>query len=310
MLHTLWHTIANVNGITIQKTITMKKLILVAIPVVGMTLYGCENYKQQADQLTRERDSLIALNNAGTQTIDEFVSTLTDVENNLSKITEKQNSIALAAERNPEAARNSRERLNAQIEEINRMMSENKAKVEELTKKLKGSHASAAKFEKMVKSLQEQLQQKEQELAVLNEKLGSLNMELATLKTNFDSLSVMNQNQATVIADQTTKIHTAYYTVGNYKKLRDKKVLAKQGGVLGLGKKATVVPAIKEENFTKIDYTQVSTIPVNSKKVELVTTHPEGSYKIEKNKDLISDILITDPEKFWSASKYLVVLTK
>jgi len=70
------------------------------------------------------------------------------------------------------------------------------------------------------------------------------------------------------------------------------------------------VPAIKNDNFTKIDYTQISTIPVNSKKVELVTTHPDGSYKIEKNNDLVSDILITDPEKFWSASKYLVVLTK
>ena len=288
----------------------MKKLILIALPIVGMTLFGCENYKEQAAQLTRERDSLVSLNVAGTQTIDEFSTTLTDVENSLGKITEKQNSIAMTADRNPEAARNSRERLNAQIEEINRMMQENKEKVEQLTKKIKGSNASAAKFQKMVKSLQEQLTQKEQELALLNEKLAGLNVELATLKTNFDSLSTTNQNQATVIADQTTKIHTAYYTVGNYKNLRDKQVLSKKGGVLGLGKKATVVPAIKNDNFTKIDYTQISTIPVNSKKVELVTTHPDGSYKIEKNNDLVSDILITDPEKFWSASKYLVVLTK
>jgi chromosome segregation ATPase len=288
----------------------MKKLILIALPIMGMTLFGCENYKQQADALTRERDSLIALNNAGTQTIDEFVSTLTDVETNLSKITEKQNAIASTADRNPEMARTTRQRLNAEIEEINRMMSENKSKMAELTKRIGSSSANAAKFEKMVKSLQEQLNQKEAELAMLNEKLGSLNVELASLKTNFDSLSIQNQTQATLIADQTTKMHTAYYTVGNYKKLRDKKVLAKQGGVLGLGKKTTVVPNVKDENFTKIDYTQVSTIPVNSKKVELATTHPEGSYKIEKSNDLISDILITDPEKFWSTSKYLVIVTK
>ena len=112
----------------------MKKLILIALPIVGMTLFGCENYKEQAAQLTRERDSLVSLNVAGTQTIDEFITTLTDVENSLGKITEKQNSIAMTADRNPEAARNSRERLNAQIEEINRMMQENKEKVEQLTK--------------------------------------------------------------------------------------------------------------------------------------------------------------------------------
>lgn len=288
----------------------MKKLILIALPVIGMTLFGCENYKEQAAQLAKERDSLMALNNAGTQTIDEFVSTLTEVENNLGKITEKQNAVAMAADRNPEGARSSRERLNAQIEEINRMMSENKAKIEELSKKLGGANAHAAKFKKMVQALQEQLTQKEQELVALNEKLGSLNVELTSLKTSFDSVSTMNQNQATTIAEQTNKIHTAYYTVGNYKKLRDKQVLSKKGGLLGMGKSATVVPTIKDDNFTRIDYTQVSTIPVNSKKAELVTTHPVGSYKIEKENDKISDIVITDPEKFWSASKYLVVMTK
>ena len=205
-----------------------------------MTLFGCENYKEQAAQLAKERDSLMALNNAGTQTIDEFVSTLTEVENNLGKITEKQNAVAMAADRNPEGARSSRERLNAQIEEINRMMSENKAKIEELSKKLGGANAHAAKFKKMVQSLQEQLTQKEQELAQLNEKLGSLNVELTSLKTSFDSVSTMNQNQATTIAEQTNKIHTAYYTVGNYKKLRDKQVLSKKGGLLGIDRKSVV----------------------------------------------------------------------
>ena len=83
----------------------------------------------------------------------------------------------MTADRNPEAARNSRERLNAQIEEINRMMQENKEKVEQLTKKIKGSNASAAKFQKMVKSLQEQLTQKEQELALLNEKYETIKVQ-------------------------------------------------------------------------------------------------------------------------------------
>ncbi|NUM81816.1 hypothetical protein HUU42_13545 [bacterium] len=36
----------------------------------------------------------------------------------------------------------------------------------------------------------------------------------------------------------------------------------------------------------------------------------KGLNKIEKENDKISDIVITDPEKFWSASKYLVVMTK
>ena len=288
----------------------MKKIALVLIPVIGMSLFGCENYKQQADQLAKEKDSLIALNNAGTQTIDEFVSTMNQIESNLNKITQKEGVIEASAEKNPEMARSTRDKVNAEIEAINNLMEENKSKLDALTKKLGRSNAKVAKFEKMVATLKEQLAQKEVDLAQLNEKLGNLNIELATIKISFDSLSNQNRNQAVVIADQTTKIHTAYYTVGSYKKLRDKKVLVKEGGVLGLGKKARMVSSINDDSFVKIDYTQTGAIPINSKKVELVTTHPQGSYKIEKSNDLVSDILITDPEKFWSASKYLVVVTK
>ncbi len=288
----------------------MKKLAFVLIPLIGMSLVGCENYKQQAEQLQKEKDSLLAVNNASVQTIDEFISTMNQVESNLNKITQSENKIASAAENNPEMARSTRDKINAEIEEINRMMAENNAKVAELSKKLGRSNSKVAKFEKMVATLKEQLAQKEADLALLNEKLGNLNIELATLKVSFDSLSNQNQNQAVVIADQTTKLHTAYYTVGSYKKLRDKKVLVKEGGILGIGKKAKMVPAINDESFVKIDYTQMASIPVNRKKAELITTHPQGSYKLEKSNDLISDIVITDPEKFWSASKYLVVVTK
>lgn len=288
----------------------MRKLALVLIPVIGMSLFGCENYKQQSEQLVKEKDSLIALNNSSTQTIDEFISTMAQVESNLNLITQKENTIVAAAERNPEMARSTRDKVNAEIEEINRMMAENKTKVDELSKKLKRANSRAGKFEKMVTALQEQIAQKEVELAQLNERLGTLNVELALIRTSVDSLSSQNRNQSVVIADQTIKMHTAYYTVGTYKKLRDKKVLTKEGGVLGLGKKAKMTPAINDESFVKIDYTQIGAIPVNSKKAELVTTHPQGSYKMEKSNDLISDLVITDPEKFWSASKYLVVVTK
>jgi hypothetical protein len=47
---------------------------------------------------------------------------------------------------------------------------------------------------------------------------------------------------------------------------------------------------------------------VNLKKVKLVTSHPSDSYTLEKNGDQVSNIQITNPEKFWRASKYLVVV--
>lgn len=288
----------------------MKRTLLIIPVIAAALLTGCENYKQQADDLTRQRDSLLALNNASNQTIDEYVSSFNEVESNLNKIAQRENAIATTAANNPEMAKTTRERINTEIEAINQLMEENKKHVAELEKKLKRTGGKVGKLEKMVATLKEQIAQKEQELAALNEQLGKLNVELASLKTNYDSLNTQNQSNLGVIADQTMRMHTAYYAVGTYKKLRDQQVLAKKGGVLGLGSQPVVVPAIKNESFTKIDYTATATIPINSKDAKLVTTHPADSYKIEHNDKLVSDLVITDPEKFWSASKYLVVVTR
>jgi hypothetical protein len=34
--------------------------------------------------------------------------------------------------------------------------------------------------------------------------------------------------------------------------------------------------------FTKKDYTQTTVIPVNSKRIKIVTTHPTGSFSLDK----------------------------
>lgn len=289
----------------------MKKSALIIVGLSSFLIFGCENYKQQADQLQREKDSLVAETNINNQTIDEFVGAFNEVENNLSTITQKQNTIALNTARNPEMARSAKERINSDIHEINSIMAESKAKIDQLNKKMKNANFRAGKFEKLVAELKTQLAEKEKELALLNEQLGKLNLDLAQLKTTLDTMTIQNNQQAAVITDQTTKLHTAYIAVGPYKKLRDEQVVVKEGGFLGLGKQPKMNSTVKSDAFNKVDITQTSTIAINSKNPKIVTTHPSDSYKLEKNdKDLVSDIVITDPEKFWSASKYLVVVTQ
>ena len=61
--------------------------------------------------------------------------------------------------------------------------------------------------------------------------------------------------------------------------------------------------------FKTVDITQTNTIPINSKEAKLVTSHPSDSYKLQVENDKVTNIVITDPDKFWKASKYLVILT-
>jgi hypothetical protein len=130
------------------------------------------------------------------------------------------------------------------------------------------------------------------------------------MQGQMDTIKMDVAQKTAEISDKTTRLHTAYYTVGTYKTLRDKKVLSKQGGFLGLGKAKTMVPDFNQEAFTRIDLTSTKTIELNTKAAKLVSTHPSGTYTLRKENEKITAIEITDPDKFWQASKYLVVVTE
>ena len=60
--------------------------------------------------------------------------------------------------------------------------------------------------------------------------------------------------------------------------------------------------------FKKIDISQVKTLDLFVKKAKIITTHPSDSYQLITGQNgAVEMIEITNPEKFWSASKYLVI---
>ena len=62
--------------------------------------------------------------------------------------------------------------------------------------------------------------------------------------------------------------------------------------------------------FMQADKRELSSIPLNTKKATLITTHPEGSYEITESEEGSKVLNITDKEAFWSISKYLIVSIK
>ena len=62
--------------------------------------------------------------------------------------------------------------------------------------------------------------------------------------------------------------------------------------------------------FTKVDIRVDKEIKLYSKKAELLTSHPAGSYTLKLDAQQQYVLRITDPQNFWGASKYLVVLVK
>jgi polyhydroxyalkanoate synthesis regulator phasin len=286
----------------------MKIKILIA--AVCVALFSCNNHEKEIVSLNHDRDSLMTVINERDASLNEFITSYSEIESNLAAVAKKQNVISVNVEKKGELNQTAKQRINSEINAINDLMEQNRKQIAELNRKIKNSNSKSAGFEKMIKSLNEQIVQKDSELADLNTKLTALNTQVAQLQTSVDTLGALTANQSQTIADQTTSLHTAYFIVGKSKELQDSKVIDKSGGLLGIGKTSKLSADFDNSKFTRIDYTQTLTIPVNSDG-KIVTTHPAGSYELEKDakdKDKIIDVRITNPDKFWSASKYLVVV--
>ena len=67
---------------------------------------------------------------------------------------------------------------------------------------------------------------------------------------------------------------------------------------------------MNKDYFTQIDIRTTKEIKLYSKSADLLTTHPEGSYVLEQDDKEQLTLKITDPTRFWSVSKYLVIQVK
>ena len=284
----------------------MKKLIFAA--AIALTITACDNRQAEVDQANRQKDSLASIINERDSSLNDFLSSFNEIEKNLDSIARKQNAINVNVDKQGELNKTAKERINENIAAINQLMNENRAHIAELNRKLKNSGSKIAHFETMIQTLNEQIAQKDRELADLNDKLNSLNTQVAQLQTSVDTLTRTTLAQTKTIDEQTTSLHTAYFVVGKSKDLQTMKVIDKTGGLLGIGKTSKLSSNFDNNKFTRIDYVQTSTIPIDSKDAKVITTHPSDSYTMNKDKDKVVSLSITNAEKFWSASKYLVVV--
>ena len=65
-----------------------------------------------------------------------------------------------------------------------------------------------------------------------------------------------------------------------------------------------------KEYFTKIDIRIDKEIKLYSKSAEILTSHPAGSYTLQRDANKQYVLRITNPDSFWSTSKYLVIQVK
>ncbi len=285
----------------------MRNTIILA--AAGILFGSCNMNEEELALLNAQKDSLTTVAFQKDQTINEFLGSFAEIQTSLSEITEKENAIANASS-NPEMIQSSRDAITAQITDLRTIIDESQVKIQNLSTKLRKSNIKLRKFEKMVASLNEQLASKEKDIIALNTQIATLNANVDTLNVMVTQLTVHSESQQDIIDTQTEQMQTAWVTVGSTKELTEKNVVVRQGGLLGIGKTAHLDSDVTTESFHQVDITETKLVPVdNAKAVKLVTPHPTDSYSLEKEDEKVTGVVITDPAKFWSGSKYLVVMT-
>lgn len=283
----------------------MKSLLYIL--TASTILSSCTDYKSQIAQLQNEKQKLIQNAAYKDSTINDFVSSINEIENGINAITEKKKLVA--SETGNEVSTDAKARIQNRILEIDELLQNNKEKISALSKKLKNASFKIDGLEKMIADLNAQISTKDTEMLILNNQISSLNQTVNGLNTQVADLNKIASDKSTTIEKQTSKINTAYYAAGTYKELEAKKVVVKDGGFLGLGKAQMVKKDFDRNAFATIDITKLTSIPLKGDEVELLTNHPSDSYTLKVNATKTESTLeINNPEKFWSASKYLVLL--
>jgi len=288
----------------------MKKYFIVLLIIPFMI--SCN--KQKIKQLELKSDSLTQQANLKDESINEFIKSFNDIQDNLDSIKRKEMIITEQTELKTELQKKAKDQINEDVNTIYQLLLDTRSKLDDVRKKLGKSNFKVEELEKMVNHLTQQLEEKDKEIAALKEELENMNIEITALTMDVGNLKQQNAEKETLIKDQEgvindkiTELNTAYYVVGTKKDLKDNNIITAEGGFIGIGKNKKLKQDFNDKFFTKIDITKTTQIPIPGKKPKIITNHSTESYKISGEGD--SAILeIINANSFWKSSKYLVVV--
>jgi chromosome segregation ATPase len=287
--------------------------VVLFILIIPLFLVACGG-GSDVEQLKAERDSLEQLADAKDATINDFIQSFNQIEANLETIKQKENIISIQARGDIELDESAKDKINDDILAIYELMNKNKATINRLERQLKQANINASEFKKMIKRMEDELKAKDEQienlkndLAKLNFDIETLNKEIAELNTDMDNLVADVEQKEDVIQNQDQKLNTAYYVAGTKKELKEHKIITSEGGFIGIGRMQKLMENFNKDYFKTVDIRELNSVPLFTKKAELITSHPASSYFFA-GKDKIDSLVIKNSAEFWSVSKYLVIM--
>lgn len=287
---------------------------LILLAVIGGGAYVLNQKNDQIQTLVMEKNSLNQSIQMKDSLVNDMENTFAEIESNMTFIKEKRSQIATLQS---EGGKNKKQLIAEDVKLMNTMLEESSKKIADLEAKLKKTGLNLKSYEKRLQALNETIEKQNTEIAELKKTVDTQNASLAEFDTRVKKLNSDIQQQTdtinykqNVIVDRTNKLNTAYYTLGNFKKLKEEGIVSREGSLLGVGGSKAIQENFDSKYFTEVDIRQTKTIPLNVKKAVVISEHPTSSYKLVEENGQIAYLQIENPAEFWRISKYAVIQVK
>ena len=287
----------------------MKKIIL-AISVIVFLVSSCGKKELETKIITQQKlnDSIQAIIVSKDNEIESLFQDLNSIEQSLSEVSSKYGTVNKLKNTSGEISKDSRAKITAQIQDINELLNSNRQKLNNINGKLKADGNKRKELAAFVETLQAKVTEQEAQIQALTTELQNKKIVIENLNKNINDLSQQNQAKDQQILQVENEKNTAYYIVGAKKVLQTEGIVNSKGGFLGMGKKTSVSSDSDLSKYTKVDIRKINEIPLEGKRMKIMTTHPSSSYSIEGDVKAPTSIKINDRNAFWGKSKFLVVM--
>lgn len=291
----------------------MRKFALLA---AVLALAACDKSKPELEkqlvrvqQISAEKDSLLK----DVMQTSQFIA---DVNTELAKV--KSSASGKPVQGKPGEMESSltptqqRDAIKAKIQEITDRLTATEARLGASRKRIADLGVQVATYDSTIVAFRSIIENQKTEIAALTAQVNALTAENTTLKQEKATLTTEKTQLTEQKATLTVERNTVYYVVGTKEELIAKGVIEQTGGLLGIGKTQVPKRDLSPTEFTSVDKTKVSEVsfPKADKNYKIISRQDVSA--LEAGPDakgrIKGGLKIKDADKFWAASKYLVVL--
>lgn len=285
----------------------MKKLLSVTlIAILSLAFVGCQGNKQSAESAdAAQSDSLRQVISQKDNEINDMMGTLNEIQDGFNEINAAENRVTIA--KGGERA-NKEQQIRENIQFIAKTMKHNRELIAKLRNQLKQSSVKGDALKNTLENLSKQLEEKDKQLQQMRAELDAKDIHITeldeainNLHTNVNNLANESSKKSQVINSQDKQLNTAWFVFGTRKELKEQRIIE--------GDKV-LQSNFNKNYFTKIDIRVDKEIKLYSKYAKVLTMHPSSSYLLQRDANKQYTLKITNPEIFWSTSKYLVILVR